>query len=63
MKPDKQAEKSKMATVDEVMEILQVSKSTAYHTMQRLNQELKDKGFITHAGRVPRSYLLKRCGF
>ena len=63
MKPDKQAEKSKMATVDEVMEILQVSKSTAYHTMQRLNQELKDKGFITHAGRIPRSYLLKRCGF
>lgn len=63
MKPGKQTEQSKMATVDEVMEILQVSKSTAYHTMQRLNQELKDKGFITHAGRVPRSYLLKRCGF
>lgn len=63
MKPGKQTEQSKMATVDEVMEILQVSKSTAYHTMQRLNQELKDKGFITHAGRIPRSYLLKRCGF
>lgn len=63
MKPGKQTDQSKMATVDEVMEILQVSKSTAYHTMQRLNQELKDKGFITHAGRVPRSYLLKRCGF
>jgi predicted transcriptional regulator len=49
-------------TVDEVAELLQVSKSTAYHTMQRLNQELKDKGFIVHAGRVSRTYLMERCG-
>ena len=51
-----------MVTVDEVMDILQVGKSTAYHTMQRLNNELKKKGYITHAGRVSRSYLMERCG-
>lgn len=56
------AEPSKIVTVEEVMELLQVSRSTAYHTMQRLNKELKEKGFITHAGRVSRSYLMERCG-
>jgi predicted ArsR family transcriptional regulator len=55
-------EPSKTMTVDEVAEVLQISKSTAYHTMQRLNKELKDKGFIVHAGRVPRAYLMERCG-
>ena len=53
---------NKMIKVEEVMEILQVGKSTAYHTMQQLNKELKAKGYITHSGRIPRSYLLKRCG-
>ncbi len=53
---------NKMIKVEEVMEILQVSKSTAYHTMQQLNKELKSKGVITRSGRVPRSYLLERCG-
>ncbi len=33
---------SKMITVEEVMDILQVGWSTAYHTMQRLNKELRD---------------------
>ncbi len=53
---------NKMIMVEEVMDILQVSKSTAYHTMQRLNKELRDKGFITHAGRISRAYLMERCG-
>lgn len=39
---------NKMITVEEVMDILQVGRSTAYHTMQRLNKELRDKGYITH---------------
>ena len=63
MERPRQTEPAKMATVDDVMDILRVSRSTAYHTMQRLNNELKAQGFITHAGRIPRSYLLKRCGF
>lgn len=53
---------NKMITVEEVMEILQVGKSTAYHTMQRLNKELRAKGYIVHSGRVSRAYLMERCG-
>ena len=53
---------NKMITVEEVMDILQVSKSAAYHVMQRINKELKEKGYITHSGRIPRSYLMDRCG-
>ncbi|MGN8969767.1 hypothetical protein [Intestinimonas sp. HCP28S3_D6] len=56
------AEPSRMIRVEEVMDILQISKSAAYHTMQRINKELQDKGYITHSGRVPRSYLMERCG-
>lgn len=56
------AQPAKMMTVEEVMDTLQVGRSTAYHTMQRLNKELKDKGFITHSGRVSRTYLMERCG-
>lgn len=57
-----QRQPNKMIMVEEVMEILQVSKSTAYHTMQRLNKELRQKGYITHAGRISRAYLMQRCG-
>lgn len=53
---------NKMIMVEEVMDILQVSRSTAYHTMQRLNKELRDKGYITHSGRISRAYLMQRCG-
>lgn len=58
----KPSEPNKMIRVEEVAEILQVSKSTAYHTMQQLNKELKAKGYIVHAGRISRAYLLERCG-
>ena len=53
---------NKMITVEEVMDILQVGRSTAYHTMQRLNKELRDKGYIVHSGRISRAYLMERCG-
>ena len=53
---------NKMITVEEVMDILHVSRSAAYHVMQRLNKELREKGYITHSGRIPRSYLMDRCG-
>lgn len=58
----KTPEPNKMIRVKEVAEILQISESTAHHTMQMLNKELKAKGYIVHSGRIPRSYLLKRCG-
>ena len=35
--------------VDEVAEMLGISKSYAYKIVQKLNAELKDKGFLTTA--------------
>ena len=46
--------------VDEVAEILSVSKSYAYKIVRTLNQELKEKGFITVSGRISRSYFMER---
>lgn len=47
--------------VDEVMVRLDCSKSMAYQIIKTLNQELKKKGYITIAGRVPRSFFEQRC--
>ena len=55
-------EPSKMVRVDEAMEILSVTKSTAYHTIQKFNNELRAKGYEVPRGRVPRSYFMERCG-
>ncbi len=46
--------------VDEVAEILGISKSYAYKTVQKLNAELKEQGFITIAGRVNKQYFLEK---
>ena len=48
--------KTAFMTVAEVAETLEISKSHAYKIVHRLNQELKDKGFITIAGRINRWY-------
>lgn len=40
-------------TVNQVMKILGVSSSKAYAVMRALNDELKDKGYIVVAGRIP----------
>ena len=46
--------------VDEVAETLGISKSYAYKIVQKLNAELKDKGFLTIAGRVNKQYLMEK---
>ena len=46
--------------VDEVAEILSISKSYAYKIVQKLNADLKSKGFITIAGRVNKQYFLEK---
>ena len=38
--------------VEEVAEELNISKSYAYKIVQKLNEELKSKGFLTISGRV-----------
>ena len=50
----------KYIQVKEVMEILHISDSKAYAIIRQLNNELKKKGFITVAGRVPRKYFNER---
>ncbi|MDY3015490.1 MAG: DNA-binding protein [Evtepia sp.] len=46
--------------VEEVAETLGISKSYAYKIVQKLNAELKDKGFLTIAGRVNKQYFMEK---
>ena len=45
---------------EEVAQELEVSKSYAYKLIQQLNAELREKGYITIAGRVNRQYFRER---
>ena len=45
---------------EEVAQELGVSVSHAYKIMRQLNQELKEKGFVTIAGRINRDYFYER---
>ena len=42
--------------VEEVAEVLEVSVPYAYKLIQKMNAELREKGFITINGRVSREY-------
>ena len=46
--------------VDEVAKELGISRSYAYKLIRQLNQELKERGFLTIAGRINRDYLKER---
>ena len=52
--------KNRFMRVEEVAAELDVSVSYAYKIMQRLNNELKEKGFVTIAGRINRQYFNER---
>ena len=45
--------------VDEVAETLGISKSYAYKIVQKLNTELKEKGYLTISGRVNKQYFIQ----
>ena len=53
-------EKRSFMRVDEVAAELGVSKSYAYKIVQRLNTELKAKGYLTISGRVSRQYFMEK---
>lgn len=53
-------EKQSFMRVDEVAQELGVSKSYAYKIVQKLNEELKNKGFLTISGRVNKQYFMER---
>lgn len=44
----------------DVMEALQISQNSAYIIIRKLNNELKEAGYITVAGRVPTKYFHER---
>lgn len=46
--------------VEDVAEVLGISKSYAYKIVRDLNAELKAKGFITVSGRINRQYFLEK---
>lgn len=51
---------SRLINKDVVADMLSVSQSMAYKVIRTLNEELKDKGFMTVQGRVPEDYLKER---
>ena len=46
--------------VQDVADELGISKSYAYKIVQKLNAELKEKGFMTISGRVNKQYFIER---
>lgn len=52
--------KNRFICAEEVAQELSVSKPYAYKLIKRLNDELKEKGFITISGRVNRQYFNER---
>ena len=53
-------ESTSFMRVDEVAQELGISKSYAYKIVQKLNTELKGKGFMTISGRVNKQYFMER---
>ena len=53
-------ENTSFMKVDEVAQELGISKSYAYKIVQKLNDELKRKGYITISGRVNKQYFMER---
>ena len=46
--------------VDDVAQELGVSKSYAYKIVKRLNDELKEKGYLTVSGRISKQYFMEK---
>lgn len=52
--------KKKFYMAVDIADMLNVSRTTAYRIIHRLNDELKADGYITVAGRVPKTFFDKR---
>ena len=53
-------EKGRFMGVSEVLELLGISRSSAYRLIKTLNEELNEKGYITISGKVSSRYLMER---
>ena len=52
--------KNQFMRAEEVARELEVSRSYAYRLIKQLNAELREKGYMTIAGRVNRQYFRER---
>ena len=50
-------EKNIFVTAEELAQMLEISKPYAYKIIKQMNNELREKGFITISGKVSRRYL------
>ena len=46
--------------VEDVAQELGISKSYAYKVIRQLNEDLKEKGYLTISGRVNKKYFLEK---
>lgn len=53
-------EEKRFLDVSDVENIMQCSQGQAYKIIRQLNEELKEKGFITLSGRVNAAYFNER---
>ncbi len=51
---------SNFLRVEDVMELLSVSKSHAYKLMRSINKELKTLGYMTISGRVDKQFFIEK---
>ena len=49
-----------MVTAQEISDELTVSMTSAYKIIRRLNDELREKGFLTVPGKTSRKYFLEQ---
>ena len=53
-------ENNNFMRVEDVAKELGISKSYAYKIVQKLNADLRAKGFLTISGRINRKYLIEK---
>lgn len=47
-------------TANDIQEILDISRAKAYRIIKELNLELKSKGYIVMAGKIPKKYFAEK---
>ena len=43
-------------TVNDIMDMLGISRGKAYSLLRSMNEDLENRGFIVIAGRIPKAY-------
>ncbi len=51
---------TQVLTAKDIAEMCDISESKSYQIIRQLNEELKEKGFLTFRGRVSRAYFMEK---